>query len=166
MFYEDQPSMTFEFVQGTLQKDHTYLILLSFFTAYSSEHICNLFQRHWTCLSDPGMSSLRTKKLNGVKTPSMNTHLFCPLFFFHTISYNNVHHFSSKPLNYPLKTAFLAWWTKIDYKKWKVGVTQHDSAWTFYTKSSFMLLIPLYPTCTNWKRVLLDAIWVEWGTAQ
>lgn len=40
---------------------------LSFFIAYSSEHICNLFQRNGTCLNDPAMSILKTEKVNGMR---------------------------------------------------------------------------------------------------
>lgn len=40
-------------------------------------------------------------------------YLFCALFFFDTISYYNIYYFSSKSLNYSLKTTFLSWKKKI-----------------------------------------------------
>lgn len=40
-------------------------------------------------------------------------YLFCTLFFFDTIPYNNIYYFSSKSLNYSLKTTFLSWKKKI-----------------------------------------------------
>lgn len=48
------------------------------------------------------------RNINGRRCTPGNTHLLRSLLLFHAIAYDDVHHFSSKPLNYPLETAFLS----------------------------------------------------------